>query len=82
MPLECLIGDTLRDLRLYGLLGSDSYRDDVWSTTWAIPDGVRRDFKLHQKPSVEALELRAYRPGYKFWIATAVTIYLAGAYFF
>ncbi len=29
-------GHTLRDLRLYGLIGSDGYRDDVWSTNWAV----------------------------------------------
>lgn len=24
--------DTLRDLRLYGLIGSDGYRADAWTT--------------------------------------------------
>jgi hypothetical protein len=27
---------TLRDLRLYGLIGSDGYRYDVWQTYWAL----------------------------------------------
>jgi hypothetical protein len=38
--------DTLRDLRLYGLIGSDGYRDDVWATHWAMTEAVRHDVAL------------------------------------
>jgi hypothetical protein len=33
---------TLRDLRLYGLIGSDGYRYDVWETVWALAKGRQR----------------------------------------
>ncbi len=43
--------DTLRDLRLYGLIASDGYREDVWSTVWAIADDVWHDVPpRHAKP--------------------------------
>jgi len=45
-------GHTLRDLRLYGLIGSDAYREDVWSTVWAITDEVRCDFTLLEEPPI------------------------------
>ena len=74
-------GDTLRDLRLYGLIGFDEYRDDIWSTTWAITDQVRSAYKLRKIPPIVTVPIIRQRPGYKFWIAAAVIIYLVAAYF-